>query len=178
MAILNRNIDSDGGHGSQKKYILYAVYAIVLIAAVAFGGLQYKQYHDLKKNPNKAQQSEVTRVTNEVGKLYKLPNETPTLATVQDISKLKSQPFFQNAQNGDKLLIYQGARQAIIYRESSNQMVNVGPIAISSDNATNTAPAGTTATPPGNDKKAVVNSTSLIIHTCYVSIAIMFIMKL
>lgn len=160
MSILKRDSDRDTsrdfrGSNSQKKYALYAIYVLVLLAAIAFGAVQYKQYHDLKKNPNQAQQSEVNRVTSKVGKLYKLPNETPTLATVQDISKLKSQPFFQNAQNGDKLLIYQGARQAIIYRESSNQMVNVGPIAISSDNSSNSAPAGTTEAPkpPASTKK-------------------------
>lgn len=70
--------------------------------------------------------------------------EQPSIATVSDKNKLKDQAFFKNAQNGDTLLIYTNARKAILYRESTNKIIEVAPIAI--DTA-----AGTTTVNP--DKK-------------------------
>jgi hypothetical protein len=63
-------------------------------------------------------------------------DETPTLATVTDKTKLKDQPFFKDAENGDQILIFPQAKKAIIYREKENRLINVGPIAITSDKAT------------------------------------------
>ena len=68
-------------------------------------------------------------------------DETPTLASVTDKTKLKDQPFFKDAENGDQILIFPQAKKAIIYRESTNKLINVGPIAITTDTA---AKQGTT----------------------------------
>jgi hypothetical protein len=66
-----------------------------------------------------------------VGAIIELPSgETPTIATVTDISKVKDQAFFTNAQNGDKLLIYPQAKKAILYRPSTNKVINVAPLVI------------------------------------------------
>ena len=46
--------------------------------------------------------------------------------TPMQISFLKS--LDKNAQNGDKLLVYQQAKQAFIYSPARNKLVNVGPI--------------------------------------------------
>ena len=115
---------------SKKKLVLSLVYIIIVVGALGFGAAQYSNYRDLKNNPDKVAAQESSRITEKVSKLYKLPSETPTIATVQDKEKLKDQPFFKDANNGDTILIYQGARLAIIYRESENRLINVGPIAI------------------------------------------------
>jgi len=115
---------------SKKKLVLSLVYIIIVVGALGFGAAQYINYRELKNNPDKVAAQESSRITEKVSKLYKLPSETPTIATVQDKEKLKDQPFFKDANNGDTILIYQGARLAIIYRESENRLINVGPIAI------------------------------------------------
>lgn len=75
--------------------------------------------------------SEVAQVEQEVGMLYILPkNEQPALATVTNRSKLAT-PFLQQADNGDKILIYIKAKIVIIYRPSVNKLVGVGPVDIS-----------------------------------------------
>ncbi|MBI5357887.1 hypothetical protein HZB74_03515 [Candidatus Saccharibacteria bacterium] len=56
--------------------------------------------------------------------------EEPTIATVQDVSKLQNQAFFKNAQNGDKVLIYSQAKKAILYRPSTDKIIEVGPVNI------------------------------------------------
>jgi len=64
-----------------------------------------------------------------IGKLAILPSgEEPVIATVTDLEKLEGQVFFENAQVGDKLLVYSKAKKAIIYRPSENKIIEIGPI--------------------------------------------------
>ncbi|MDQ5902197.1 MAG: hypothetical protein QG606_413 [Patescibacteria group bacterium] len=65
--------------------------------------------------------------------------ETPTLATVTDREKLSGQDFFASSQNGDKVLLYQEAKKAILYRPSTGKIVNVA--AINASDSIDTEPA-------------------------------------
>lgn len=120
-----------------KRRIAVPVLVILLVLAVAGLAVVLKQYTDLKNNPEKAAQAEVADVVQKAGKLISLPkDETPVLATVSDNKKLKDQPFFAEAKNNDKLLIYTKAKKAVIYRPGENLIVNVGPLVVnSSDNS-------------------------------------------
>jgi hypothetical protein len=100
---------------------------------VAAAGYFFWQYNALKSNPETVAKEKTDTLVTKVSKLYVLPKETPTVAEISDKEKLKGQAFFDNAQNGDYLLLFTNAKQAIIYRESTNQLINVGPISISSD---------------------------------------------
>ncbi len=116
----------------------------MVVAALGAAGYFAKQYYDLRSNPNMAAQEETVQLTNTVSKLYDLPkDEKPIIGSVQDKEKLKDQPFFKNAQNGDKILIYKEAKLAVIYRQEENKLINVGPIAIDAapkEDAKNTTP--------------------------------------
>jgi hypothetical protein len=117
----------------KKTTILIALVVILIIALLGVAGFFAKGYYELRQNPNKVAEDETKRLIEKVGKLYQLPgDETPVIAKVQDKEKLKDQPFFKNAENGDQLLIYQGAKMAIIYREKDNKLINVGPVAMDS----------------------------------------------
>ena len=81
-------------------------------------------------NPEEASQEEAERLSQEVGEKIQLPKETPTVATVVDAAKLKDQPFFANAKNNDKVLIYTSAKKAVLYRPSTKKVIEVAPINI------------------------------------------------
>src|SRR5258708_37778026 len=125
--------------------ILIVVIGILLIASVGTGYYFYTQYqksqHELqlaKTDPatlQKAAQEEVKRLVTEVGKLIELPTEDPTVATITDISKLKDQPFFQRAKNGDKVLIYTNAKKAILYDPRAHKVIDVAPVNIGTSSA-------------------------------------------
>mgnify|MGYP007132575560 CR=1 FL=1 len=123
------------GHSQPRKNtkVFIIAGAVVLVVALAAAGYFYWQYTTLKSNPETVAAEKTTRITDKVSKLYALPNETPTVAEISDKEKLKEQAFFQNAQNGDYLLLYPNAKLAIIYREAENKLINVGPISLSSD---------------------------------------------
>jgi len=87
----------------------------------------------LSKGPSLLQ-AEIDALVVEVGKLIELPaDEKPTVATVTDLEKVKDQPFFRNAKNGDKVLIYTNARKAILYRSSEKRIIEVGAVNINQE---------------------------------------------
>ncbi len=108
-----------------------AVILVGAIVAAAYFYMQYYQTQQLLKNPTLAAQQQTKELLNRLGMLIDLPkNETPTIATVSDVSKLKDQPFFVKAQNGDKVIIYTNAKKAILYRPSENKIMEVAPVNI------------------------------------------------
>lgn len=127
-----------------KKRWVFVLLAVVAIAGIGGSLYFYKQYNDVKKNPNIAVQKEVDELVETVGRLMELPTgETPTVATISDKSKLADQAFFKAAINGDKLLVYNAARTAILYRPATNKIINVAPISISESQDTNTNASNT-----------------------------------
>jgi hypothetical protein len=93
---------------------------------------------------------EVKRITREISRTFQLPTgETPTLATVTDATKVRAQAFFHDAQNGDKVLLYSKAGQAILYRPSTKKIIAVAPVNLNgsgSSNSGGTTSSGATST--------------------------------
>lgn len=120
------------------------VIALVLIGAAAFPGIYYyNKYKDaakkLERNPLLLEENSQALI-DEIGKLIDLPQgESPTIATVSDVEKLKNQPFFAKAKNGDKVLIYNNAKKAILYDPVGKKILEVGPL------------VATAPTPPGGE---------------------------
>ena len=114
--------------------VLFLALVATLVVALALAIFSFIQYRgnqkiqkQLKKNQNTVSPSQ--QVIEQVGKLMVLPgNETPTVATVTDLEKLKGQVFFAKAQIGDKVLIYTQAKKAILYNPASNKIVEVAPL--------------------------------------------------
>jgi hypothetical protein len=123
--------EQKGGIG---KIALMIFPYILMIALGALGGISVAQqkpsWFGLSKGTASIQ-AETDATIAKVGKLIALPtDEKPTVATVTDASKVKDQPFFQNAQNNDIVLIYTKAQKAILYRPSTNLIVEVGAVNI------------------------------------------------
>jgi len=123
---------------SSKNWLVITLAVLFLIAAAGFAW-SYINYIKAQKQlavlaDPKAQQDaakkELQALVDRVKKLVVLPEgEDPTIATITDAAGLaKEQPFYKDAHNGDKLLVYMQAKKAFIYDPSRNILVNVGPI--------------------------------------------------
>ncbi len=122
-----------------KNLLLLASVVIVVLLALIPSAYFYNQYRQLK-NPTVLAESEVKSIVEKVGKLIELPKgENPTVATVSDKSKLADQAFFVNAQNGDKVLIYTTSKKAILYRPSTNKIIEVAPVNLGANQGTPSA---------------------------------------
>ena len=108
---------------------------IIVIILALFSVFMYSQYLSAKhtvQNPSAAVNKQVASTINSVSKLAVVPtNETPTVETVQNATKLKSLAFYKNAENGDKVIVYTKAGEAILYRPSTNQIVNILAVTVS-----------------------------------------------
>ncbi len=135
--------------GKKNKVLFFGIIAVLV---VAFGSTAYfyVKYNNLKKDPNIEAKEDTARLVREVGKIMELPaDETPTVATISDIEKLKDQAFFAKAENGDKLLAYGGKyMQAILYRPSIHKIINVAPIVPDGQSATAKQPSAAESPKP------------------------------
>lgn len=69
--------------------------------------------------------TELQNLVQTIGVFMELPDgETPTLATVTDTEKLPALVFFSHAKTGDKVLIYQKAAKAILYRPTTKKIID------------------------------------------------------
>lgn len=103
------------------KLILIVV-VLIAMGGVAAAGYFYYQFRTLT-----ASSREATDLYAKVNKILELPDETPTLATVAEKEKLQDQPFFERAENGDKVLIFPTAQKAVLYRPSTKKVIEVAP---------------------------------------------------
>lgn len=104
------------------KYFLRLFLIFGFVAALTGAGYFYNQYREVTGKNNEAATKKLVK---KISKFMILPAGSPTLATVTDKSKLASQPFFRNAENGDKVLIYPEVQKVILYRPSNGKVVEV-----------------------------------------------------
>lgn len=126
-------------HVSVKVFII-----LIFLGSIATSVYFYYQYDQAIKSKNQLNQKEIDKLLGSVGRLIELPKgETPTIATVTDVNKLKSQDFFKKAQNGDQVFIFANAKKAILYRPATDKIIDVAPVFISDNKNGSVAGANT-----------------------------------
>lgn len=130
-------------HISKKGAALFLIIMIVITGVAGTLFLFYLRIQELQKlvqDPQAATREEIKTITGKLSSLFELPkDEEPTLATILDKEKIKD-PFFNKAENGDKLLVYIKSGKAILYRPKINKIIDFGIINISTPSASNAAP--------------------------------------
>ena len=150
------------------RYKIIIGVVILVILAAAPSVYYFRQYQKAQRriqNPTEAARQDTKETVAKVGKLISLPtDEEPTIAVVSDVTRLQDQPFFANAQNGDKVLIYTNAKKAILYRPGNNLIIEVAPVNIG-NSATPSAQTTSTpsATPPFANSGATPSAAPKII---------------
>jgi flagellar basal body-associated protein FliL len=124
--------------GFNSKLLPWIILFVVVLASVG-GVLYYKNRAEkVESDPTSVQKEKNQEETERVLAALKLiltitETDAPTVARVEDPAKLQtSNPeFYKNVQTGDYLVIF--PKRAIIFRESSNQIINIAPIINTSD---------------------------------------------
>lgn len=145
------------------KRIVVGILLLITLMLAASTIYFFYQYQQIKKQyQNSTTTAQVQQIVAEVSKLMLLPkNETPTIATINDVTKLKGQPFFANAKNGDKVLIYPNASIAILYNPSAHLIISVSPISLGNNTPPSPLPTEATTPTPTIRPKLSVSPTPL-----------------
>ncbi len=110
---------------SWKAVLLAAVLAALVGVSIYFYS-RFQHSQALLKDPVAATREETNNLISKVGRHIQLPaGEVPTIAKVSDVSQLKDQPFFANAQPGDTVLIYVTSGKAILYRPEIDKIIEI-----------------------------------------------------
>lgn len=99
-----------------------AVFIFILLVVLGGGSEQGLKI----KKPEEVSLSD--KLLARVAELIILPDERPFVATLVDYKPLKDNPFFKDAKEGDKLLLFERMNKAILYDPKSNKLLNTGTI--------------------------------------------------
>jgi hypothetical protein len=80
--------------------------------------------------------------------------------TLTNVSNLKSQAFYANAENGDKVLLYQQAKKAYLYRPSINKVIDIAPVVMSEQASPTPTLALVSSTPTPATRSATIRRTT------------------
>jgi hypothetical protein len=146
-----------------KRWIFFIGIGGVMLSLVGTSGYFFMKYQSAQTQvQGTADTKEADDTIKKVGELVLLPEgEQATLATVTDITKLAGQTFFARAKNGDKVLIYEQSKKAILYRPSSNMIIDIGPVgSTGASTGTQTATPSATETISKPVRVAIYNGTT------------------
>ncbi len=114
------------------KIIFKPVTIMFILLLVSSGTAIYFYKQAQTSNPQKAaieNEEDAEKLIAKVNRLIVMPEEdVPSIATVNDLEKLKGQAFFAKAKVGDKVLIYSQSQKAILYREGEDRIIEIAPI--------------------------------------------------
>ena len=113
--------------GNRNVFMAMAAVAVLAVAAAGFFWWQGSSQED----PQVLAEREAQELVAQVSQLIVLPqDEDPVIATVADPERLADTPFFSKAKVGDKVLIYNNARKAILYDPVEHRILEVAPLNI------------------------------------------------
>lgn len=111
----------------KKKYVLFLLIGLFIVGSIVSLERDKAQLEKKLNQANAVQSAEkddeATRLRQEIGQSLALPDETPVVSNIQDVTKFKDQAFFRNAQNGDKLMLFAKSGRVVLYRPSTKKVI-------------------------------------------------------
>ncbi len=109
------------GTNKSKSSIIFFLLLLIFIAL----SLYYYVYIYTVNSKTREDMAAVRKISS----MMQLPSdETPTVATVTDPTKLNRQPFFKNSMKGDKVVVYMKVQKAILFRPTTGKIIEVAPV--------------------------------------------------
>jgi hypothetical protein len=146
---------------TKQQFIIIGIVLIIIaiVTPSTYFYLQYRKSQQLLKNPTEAAKVENDLVISKVALLVDMPSgEQPTVATVSNKDQLANQPFFARAENNDKVLFYQAAKKAILYRPSTNKIIEMSAVNMTppaTQSSVTPSPLSTALTPTSTPAKSL-----------------------
>ena len=129
---------SGGGFGDNKKPIYFIGGAVVI--AIVLSGYYLLSNPSIQTDEGQKQteinaipqldEKQVQEIVTQIEKVTPVKkDEKPVITEIVDVENLKkTNAFYKDAQNGDKLIVFAQDKKVIIYRPSTNQVINIAAL--------------------------------------------------
>lgn len=104
--------------GNERRYFKVSIFSAIIISAIIIVVLM-----------SQGKSTQDAEILEKISKYMVLPEESPTIATINDPEKLKEYIFFKEAGKGDKLFLFEKSERAILYSLELDRILNAGSIA-------------------------------------------------
>jgi hypothetical protein len=98
--------------------------ALLLLLVLACGSSAFL-FFKYQRAVNNTSAKEAESIARRIGDIISLPDGKPAVSTVLDKAKLTNETLKERAENGDKLLIYVKAKRLILYRPSTEKVIDM-----------------------------------------------------
>lgn len=105
---------------SRRTKLVITTLAILCLAGIGSGVFFFVQYSQVQAKANQKED-----LTKRIATLAVLPDDSSTLVTVADKTKLQNKQLADKVSNGDVLMIFAKTQRLIIYRPSDNKIVDM-----------------------------------------------------
>lgn len=112
-------MDTSTSHPKRTKIII-ATLIILCLVGVGSGVFFYVQYSQAQAKANQKED-----LTKRISTIAEVPNESSTLVTVADKTRLQNKQLADKVDNGDVLMIFAKSQRLIIYRPNDNKIVDM-----------------------------------------------------
>jgi hypothetical protein len=109
-----------GNYGKDVYHIWLVALTTPLVSLVCLGIVAYAYGGNSLPSVN-----ELQSITSRLGNFVELPAEQPTIVTILSQQKLSNVVLAAKAKDGDKLIIYPVAKRIILYRPSTQKVVEM-----------------------------------------------------
>lgn len=109
-------------------FIIYILKQLKLLNRKVDEGFakQASYYDDEPGLVEESSEETKNKILQKLGELTILPNdEKPQISTVNNLQKLKNQPFFSSAKTGNKVISYQKNQKIFLYDEINNKLLDI-----------------------------------------------------
>lgn len=120
--------DLPAGKRKLGVFVFVSSLALASIFLGYFSHDYYNKHKEVRKNQIFSVRDEKQLMVDNVSRSMELPGEeSPIVMSVVDAEKIREQSFFPEAKEDDQMIIYVEAKKAIIYRLSSEKIVDIIP---------------------------------------------------
>jgi len=113
------------------KRLLIIVNVLLIIGLAGYSGFLFFENRDLNDQLTSTAEQKRDRLVTEINKVFDLPNETPEVVIVTNPDQFKAKyTTFDNANEGDYLLVFRKSRLGVLYRQSEKRVVKTTNVVI------------------------------------------------
>jgi Na+-translocating ferredoxin:NAD+ oxidoreductase RnfG subunit len=112
-------MDKPSSHPKRTKILIVAL-IILCLGGAGSGVFFFVQYSQVQAKANQKED-----LTKRIATLVVLPDDSSTLVTVADKTKLQNKQLADKVSNGDVLMIFAKSQRLIIYRPNDNKIVDM-----------------------------------------------------